>query len=260
MNLEFKDQINHVIRLDRTPKRIISLVPSQTEFLSYLNLDDQVIGITKFCVHPQNWFKQKTRVGGTKNIDFNKIVDLNPDLIIANKEENSQADIENLQSKYQVYTSNIANLADAFQMMEDIGGIVNRFEKTKDLISEIKKDFSELKTVERKSVLYLIWQDPYMTAGQETFINAMLTMCGLKNADVSNQRYNEISEEAIAQLNPDYIFLSSEPYPFKLKHAEKLRSLSNAKVVLVDGEMFSWYGNRLNMFKTYWEHTLLPSL
>ncbi len=238
----------------------MSLVPSQTEFLHGIGLNEEVVGITKFCIHPNDWFKSKTRVGGTKTVNFKKIEELQPDLIIANKEENTQFEIEELQKLYTVYISDIYTLEDSCQMMTDIGVMTNKQIETEKIVSNIKSNFEGLKQM-NKRVLYLIWRKPYMLAGQNTFINHLLNKCGLTNGfEDENSRYNEISSNQIAELNIDYIFLSSEPYPFKEKHIAELQKITNAKVVLVDGEMFSWYGNRLENFKDYFENEIMRSL
>ncbi len=260
MYLELKDQINHLIRLEQKPKRIISLVPSQTELLYYLNLEEEVVGITKFCVHPETWFRTKKRVGGTKKVDFEAVKALKPDLIIANKEENLKSDIEQLQLDYQVYTSDIYNLSDACIMMKNIGQVFQKQDEVQSLIKVINNNFETLTQFENKTVLYLIWYKPYMAAGTATFINTMLNACGLTNIDQENLRYDEVTTEKIQQLNPDFIFLSSEPFPFKKVHQKELEDLIDSKVVLVDGEMFSWYGSRLLQFKSYWEDQLLPEI
>jgi ABC-type Fe3+-hydroxamate transport system substrate-binding protein len=258
--IELKDQMNNTIRLGNTPKRIISLVPSQTEFLYDIGLNTEVVGITKFCIHPNQWFKSKTRVGGTKTIDLDKIKVLNPDLIIANKEENTQAEIETLQKLYNVYVSDIYTLNDSYQMMNDIGLMTGKTKKTIEIINSIQTNFKDLKQV-NKRVLYLIWREPFMIAGQDTFINHLLKKCGLNNAiEEKTSRYNEISKKQISLLNLDYVLLSSEPYPFKEKHIAELEKITSAKIVLVDGEMFSWYGSRLTNFVKYYTTKLLKEL
>lgn len=247
------DQIGHQITLKNTPKRIISLVPSQTELLYDLGLNGQVVGITKFCNHPNEWFKTKNRVGGTKTVNFEKVGALKPDLIIANKEENTQSEIEELQKLYPVYTSDINNLNDSFDMIKTIGKITDAQIQTTALIHQIKTDFEKLKPLQpSKSVLYFIWQQPFMSIGTDTFINDMLTRCGFKNALTDKTRYPELTEKQIKTINPDLIFLSSEPFPFKEKHINTFQQICpQAKVVLVDGEMFSWYGSRLTKAKDY---------
>lgn len=247
------DQINHQFELKTTPKRIISLVPSQTELLYDLGLDENVVGITKFCIHPKEWFETKIRVGGTKTVSFEKIAELKPDLIIANKEENTKSEIEALQKLYPVYTSDINTLKESFNMIATIGSITNISPKATQIINQVTIDFENLKPLHTtKSVLYFIWQQPFMSVGTDTFINDMLNRCGFYNALTDKTRYPELSEEQIKTINPDLIFLSSEPFPFKEKHINNFKKLCpNAKVVLVDGEMFSWYGSRLTKAKHY---------
>ena len=246
------DQIGYQFELKSPPQRIISLVPSQTELLYDLGLEDEVVGITKFCIHPKEWFETKNRVGGTKTINFEKIAALKPDLIIANKEENNQEEIEALQKSYPVYTTDIYNLEDSLLMMISIGEITNTSAKAKQIVNQINNNFEELKPLKTpKSVLYFIWRNPYMTIGEDTFISDMLTRCGFKPIEIGN-RYPEIAEEQIKKLKPNFIFLSSEPYPFKEKHIKELSILCpNSKITLVDGEMFSWYGSRLIKAKDY---------
>ncbi|MDX1350223.1 MAG: helical backbone metal receptor [Putridiphycobacter sp.] len=253
------DQTNHIIQVESEIDSIVSLVPSQTEMLSYFGLDVETVGITKFCIHPKEWYNSKKRIGGTKNIDIEKIRALNPNLIIANKEENVASDIELLRADFTVYTSDVVTLESAYQMMADVGKLTNRIDKASALIHKIKAGFASLPQI-NKTVLYLIWKDPYMAAGTETFINAMLQSIGLDNCHQKNKRYDEIGLSEIQTLNPDYIFLSSEPYPFKEKHIAELETKTNSKVILVDGEKFSWYGSRMLSFKSYIENELLSKL
>jgi ABC-type Fe3+-hydroxamate transport system substrate-binding protein len=256
---KYTDQIGNTILLRETPKRIVSLVPSQTELLFDLGLEKETLGITKFCIHPNQWFKSKTRVGGTKNVDFEKVKQLNPDLIIANKEENSESDIKRLMRLYPTWISDIKNIDHAYQMIISIGEITNKKEKAIQLVK--KTDISinnlqkELKTTTIQSVLYLIWNNPFMSINSDTFIYEMLILNGWENIiTTSDSRYPEISEEEVKFLQPDYIFLSSEPFPFKENHKNAIeQQFPNSKVVLVDGEMFSWYGSRLLKASQYFK-------
>lgn len=169
----FVDQIGHQINLETTPKRIISVVPSQTELLFDLGLENEVIGITKFCIHPNSWFKSKTRVGGTKTLNVEKIKQLDPDLIIANKEENTKEQIEELQQLFRVWTSDIRNLSDSIEMIKQVGLITNTESKAEKIISKIENDFKLLESIKKqpKSTLYFIWREPYMSVGENTFIH-----------------------------------------------------------------------------------------
>ncbi|MGB0888555.1 MAG: ABC transporter substrate-binding protein, partial [Vicingaceae bacterium] len=230
------------------PKRIISVVPSQTELLYDLGLDDEVVGITKFCIHPDNWFRNKNRIGGTKNLNLEKIAALKPDLIIANKEENTQSEIEALQKLYPVYTSDISNLEDSLQMITDIGKLTNTAEKSTKIVATINVEFEQLSkhNFTKRSALYLIWKKPYMSINQTRFIHDMMQRCGLTNVIKMGLDYPEVSEKEMINLNPEFILLSSEPFPFKEKHIKEFQSICpNARVLLVDGEYFSWYGSRL---------------
>lgn len=242
----FKDQLGQHIELTQIPKRIISLVPSQSELLWDLGLRDELIGITKFCIHPNEMFKFKDRVGGTKTLDIHKIRSLKPDLIIGNKEENEYAQIKELQNEFPVWMSDIYNLNDAYNMISDIGKLVHKKNEATRLISNIQKSFSVIKKY-NKTVLYLIWKNPYMAAGNSTFIGDVLNQMGLINSlKNSDLRYPELTMDEIKNLNPDLIFLSSEPFPFKEIHINELKQfVPNATIKLVDGELFSWYGSRL---------------
>jgi ABC-type Fe3+-hydroxamate transport system substrate-binding protein len=250
------DHIGHSFEWhNNIPLRIISVVPSQTELLWNLGLDEEVIGITKFCVHPNEWFRNKTRIGGTKNLNIEKIRLLQPTLIIANKEENNKADIETLQAEFNVWTSDIATLSDAYKMIADIGALVNREALALELISNVKTQMIK-PLIEPKTALYAIWYNPWMFAGKQTFIDDMLGHAGMQNV-LTKERYPSLSPQEIKDLNPKVILLSSEPFPFKDKHMAELQALlPNAQIKLVDGEMFSWYGSRLLFAGKYFEQLL----
>lgn len=251
----YTDQLNRVVQISSPPTRIISLVPSQTELLFDLGLNEQVIGITKFCVHPESWFRNKQRVGGTKNINLEKIIQIQPDLIIANKEENVQEQIEELAKYFPVWVSDINNLNDAFEMIKSIGEITGKNEKANDLITQIKTAFTQHQTPNTKlQTAYLIWKDPYMTVGGDTFIHHLIEKAGFENVFANEQRYPQISIADLRVANCELVLLSSEPYPFKQKHIEELQQqLPQAKIILVDGEMFSWYGGRLLQAPAYFK-------
>jgi ABC-type Fe3+-hydroxamate transport system substrate-binding protein len=245
-SLSFVDQMGNRLQLSRKPSRIITLVPSQTELLFDLGLSEEVVGITKYCIHPAEWQNEKTIVGGTKNFQTEIIDKLQPDLIIANREENTKEGIEELQKKYPVWVSEIYTLEDSLQMIERVGALVNKVERSEFIVSEIRKGFETVTQFHPQKVVYLIWRKPWMAAGQNTFINDMLNKIGLKNCLPENSRYPELSNGELKSLNPEVVFLSSEPYPFKGKHVEEIQSvLPQSKIMLVDGEMFSWYGSRL---------------
>mgnify|MGYP000856670601 FL=1 len=265
MTKQFTDQLNRTITLrEWPPKRIISLVPSQTELLHELGLQAEVVGITKFCVHPETWFRGKTRIGGTKTVNFEKIKALQPDLIIGNKEENEKEQIELLARQYPIWMSDVGNLDQALDMISRVGELTDRPDKAQTLCNTIKTRFAAYhppSTVYRPpSTAYIIWRKPFMAAGGDTFINSMLNQAGFENVFADKNRYPEITPDELSRADPEFILLSSEPYPFREKHLEQFREICpRAQVVLVDGEMFSWYGSRLLHAPGYF-HQLRQSL
>lgn len=241
----YTDQTGRRVDIPSPPQRIVSLVPSQTELLYDLGAD--VAGITKFCIHPEEWFRSKTRVGGTKQVKPEVIASLRPDLIIANKEENEKEQVESLAKDYPVWVSDIHTLNDALDMITSLGDILSKRHAAHQLTQHIFERFDLLQPL-RPAVptAYFIWRDPWMVAGNDTFIHQMLHACGLRNVFEDIPRYPSISLARLAASGCRLVLLSSEPYPFKEKHIEEIKAyLPDAEVLLVDGEMFSWYGSRL---------------
>lgn len=259
---EIKDQLNRKVQYKIPLKRIISTVPSQTEFLYDLGLETEVVGITKFCIYPEVWFRNKTRIGGTKDLKIDTITALNPDLIIGNKEENQKEQIELLQQKIPVWLSDVVTFDDALAMMRMIGELVDRSEKANIIIQKIieKKTKFQLKYNHQKrlKVAYFIWRKPYMVAANDTYIHEMLRIFGAENVFENQKRYPEITLSDLADNAIDAIFLSSEPYPFQTKHFEEFQAFCpNVPIVLVNGEAFSWYGSRMlqafDYFDSLWK-------
>lgn len=241
------DQTGREVEVVAFPKRIVSLVPSQTELLSSLGLAAEVVGITKFCIHPEDWFRSKTRIGGTKNLRIDLIRQLKPDLILANKEENKLEQIEMLED-FPVWASDVNDLNSALQMIEEVGKMTGKTTEAKEIYDQIKSSFAELGSpTSAKSVLYFIWYQPWMAASTNTFIDDMLSRLGFVNlASQFGDRYPVIPTVKLKDLTPDYILLSSEPFPFSHKHVDELQErFPHAKIQLVDGSLFSWYGSRL---------------
>lgn len=240
------------------PQKIISLVPSISELLYELNLAKETVGITKFCIHPSIWYHTKEKIGGTKNLQIEKIKCLQPDLIIANKEENTKEQVEILARLFPVYLTDVNNYEEAIKMIEDVGKITSRVADAVQLtkviqsgFNLIKKPFKQIKTV------YFIWKDPYMSVGGDTFINDMMSRLGLQNIFGHYKRYPEVTLQNVISAKPQLILLSSEPYPFKQKHITEIQAyLPNTKILLVDGEMFSWYGSRMKYMPEYFNNLL----
>ena len=241
-----------------SPQKIISLVPSISELLYELNLAKETVGITKFCIHPSIVYHTKEKIGGTKNLQIEKIKCLQPDLIIANKEENTKEQVEILARLFPVYLTDVNNYEEAIKMIEDVGKITSRVADAVQLtkviqsgFNLIKKPFKQIKTV------YFIWKDPYISVGGDTFINDMMSRLGLQNIFGHYKRYPEVTLQNVISAKPQLILLSSEPYPFKQKHITEIQAyLPNTKILLVDGEMFSWYGSRMKYMPEYFNNLL----
>lgn len=246
--MQFKDQLNRFIELPEIPSRIVSLVPSQTELLVDLGLRDRIVGITRFCVHPEDLRKTVTRVGGTKQARLQKIAKLKPDFILCNKEENTEEMVRELENIAPVWVTDMYTISDCNEMILQLGEIFQLENKAAEIVAKInaaKEDFVEfMKDKSTKKVLYTIWKNPYMAAGRNTFINELLELNKFENAITApDSRYPQIN--FLDYDNLDVIFLSTEPYPFKESHAIELRKELNQDVNVVDGEFFSWYGSRL---------------
>ncbi len=258
--MKFIDQTSYEMNLElletmtRDELRIVSVVPSQTELLYDLGLKNQIVGLTKFCIEPQEletetqkWFELKSKIGGTKNIDIEKVKSLNPHIIFANKEENDKDQIESLRKEFIVYTSDIYDLKSSLEMIAHVGQLTKTEFEAQSIISKISLNFKEIQfPAIKKTAIYFIWKNPYMTVGGDTFIHQMIEECGFSNLTIDKKRYPVIEIEEMKELNPEVIFLSSEPYPFKEKHIQEFQEiLPNALIYIVDGQKFSWYGSHL---------------
>lgn len=249
--MQITDQLGTSHSFESSPKRIVSLVPSQTELLYDLGLEERIVGITKFCVHPYHLKSTKTIVGGTKKVNFDKIRELSPDIIIANKEENTPEMVAQLSQIAPVWVTDIQTVADNFKMITDFGILFNcrtESQKWNDKIEHALTQFvTFMKTIGPKKVAYFIWREPHMVAGSGTYINEMLKLNNFINIYENRSRYPEvIIQKMRIQGDPEIVFLSSEPYPFNEEHAFEIgRFTHHAKMTFVDGEMFSWYGTRL---------------
>ena len=251
----FKDQLGTNHTFETAPKRIVSLVPSQTELLYDLGLEDNIVGITKFCVHPFHFKSTKKIIGGTKKVHFEKIRLLQPDIIIANKEENTLEIVEELSKICPVWVTNVITLEDNVKMIEAFGQLFDKRTEAQKWIDKINfgltnfQQFVKDKPVTK--VAYFIWANPYMVAGGDTFINELLKLNKFENIYDNHPKYEGRYLEVVIQKmriqgDPDLVLLSSEPFPFTDEHAFELgRFTHHAKTVFVDGEMFSWYGSRL---------------
>jgi len=242
------DARNREITLDRPPRRIVSLVPSQTELLAYLGLDETVVGVTRFCERPGHWRSEKTIVGGTKEVDVDTVAGLAPDLILANHEENTQADVEALEEIAPVFVTEIKTVTEALDMIRTVGTLTATADQTSTLAGQIIARFSRLPDFASLRAVYLIWREPYMTVGHDTFIHDVMSWGGFENAYGDQSRYPEVTLSALAERDLDVVLCASEPFPFHQNDAftDDLReALPDTPVEIVDGQPFSWYGPRL---------------
>lgn len=247
---EFTDQVGRRVLLPETaPLRIVSTVPSQTELLYDLGLEENVVGITAYCVHPQHWLQTKTVIGGTKDLQIEKIKALKPDLILANKEENIKDQIEALESLCPIWLSDIATVEEAMEMIDQVGVICHKSPEANTIIEAInqQRDLIHKDRSPKRKAAYFIWKSPYMLAGASTFISAMMSELDLENVINSTEdRYPSLSLEQLATLNPEVLLLSSEPYPFNAAELHEIAAHFPKSIVrIIDGEYFSWYGSRM---------------
>lgn len=255
----FTDATGRIVNLEKTPKRIISLVPSQTELLYDLNLEDQIVGITKFCVHPVHFKSTKEVVGGTKAVHYDKIKALNPDFILCNKEENTKEMVAELEKIAPTFVTHIQSINDSIATINVLGEIFGKRTEAANLASKIKfclDDFTAfMQNYPLKKAAYFIWADPWMAAGNKTFINELLKLNNFENVYANRAGYPEVEIKKIRlEGDPEYVLLSSEPYPFKDEHAFALgRFTHHAITLFVDGEYFSWFGSRLTKAFEYFK-------
>lgn len=262
---KMKDQLHRHIILDEIPKRIISLVPSQTELLVDLGLESSIVGITKFCVHPIHLKEEKVVVGGTKQVNFDKIKHLKPDIILCNKEENTKEMIQELEKIATVHISDIYTIEDTLELIQLYGELFSKKMTAIAMIKDISKkklEFEDfIKDKPRRTAAYFIWKGPWMVAARQNFIDELLRLNRFENYYGDQSRYPEVVLDASLPENSELVLLSSEPFPFKDEHIHQIKPFfPNATILVVDGEMFSWYGSRLlrafDYFKTLHQHHL----
>ena len=226
--------------------RVVSLVPSLTELLHDLGLDEEVVGVTTFCVRPPGWSRTKARVGGTKTVKLEKVAALEPDLVLANQEENRREDVEWIAARFPTHVTRVATVGEALEMIRAVGGLVEREARAGVVATQVAARFESLGDLPPRRASYLIWRDPWMVAGGDTFIGDVMRRGGFVNAHEDGRRYPAVSAEELRAAAPELLLLSSEPFPFKERHAAELReAVPGARPVFVDGELFSWYGSRL---------------
>lgn len=246
------DSLGRLLHIPTEPQRIISLCPSQTETLFALGLAGRIVGRTRYCIHPAEAVRTIPVVGGTKKVDIPAVRALEPDLIIAEKEENTPQDVELLSEIAPVYVTNVESYEQALISIVELGDITGKRATAENIVRQIKEAFETIpRATQPLRVLYLIWRKPFMAAGTRTYINSIIERLGWQNAAAHlPARYPTIDDPI--QVKPDIVLLSDEPYPFKEKHIPEVQQAwQGAEVRIVRGDYFSWYGVRMREAATY---------
>jgi ABC-type Fe3+-hydroxamate transport system substrate-binding protein len=252
------DDLGRSLCLPAFPQRIVSLCPSITETLYALGAGGRVAGRTRFCIHPAGAVSAALRVGGTKDLRYERLARLQPDLIIAEKEENTPEMVARLAESYPVWVFDVLDFASALAMIRRLGELLALESAAEALLARIGLAWEGLPSLAPLRVAYLIWKDPWMAAGRDTYIQSVLHRLGAENVLLTRpERYPAFRLDELAALAPEQIWLSSEPFPFGLREQEMLQDrFPWAEVRLVDGEMFSWYGARMEQAAVYFRSAL----
>jgi len=247
MRKTVKDDLGRELTFESPPRRVVSLCPALTETLFALGFGDAVVGRTSYCIRPAEHVRNVATVGGTKDVEIDRVRTLNPDLIIAAKEENPRRTVEALAETFPVYVIDVTDFESALQAITSLGHLTGRTEQARTLIDNVRNAFADLRPRATRRVAYLIWQKPYMAAGGNTYIHALLEKCGCENVCAQlTDRYPEVTIEMLRRFAPQWVLLPSEPFPFDDAHvAELAPQVAPARVRRIDGQMFSWYGSRM---------------
>jgi ABC-type Fe3+-hydroxamate transport system substrate-binding protein len=237
----------------RGDARIVSLVPSITELICDLGLAAQLVGRTGFCVHPREVVRRIPKVGGTKDVDLDKLRALRPTHVILNIDENRKEDARALAEFVPglIVTHPLAPF-DNLALYRLIGGIFGGEDQAEALCGKFEAAHAALQSVARTfppdRVLYLIWKNPWMTVSRDTYVSRMLALVNWETVPAScADRYPEIELDGDVLDGAGVVLLSSEPFLFSERHVAELRAeplLAKKKIALIDGEMTAWYGSR----------------
>lgn len=233
--------------------RLVSLCPSLTELVFDLGAGDSLVGRTKFCVHPADRVGAVEKVGGTKNPKIDRIIELAPDLVLMNDEENRKQDAEALTAAgLRVHSAMPRTAAETAAMVRSIGIALGRSREAEPIAADIERRADRVKreAARHPTVRYacLIWPEPLMTLNDDTFIAGLLSLAGGMNVfGARHDRYPTVTAAELHDADPLLVLLPNEPFPFQAKHADEISSLSRLpreRFRLVDGELLSWHGSR----------------
>ncbi|RHW35871.1 iron ABC transporter substrate-binding protein [Lysinibacillus yapensis] len=251
------DHLSRTVKIPDQPKRIISICPAITETIFSLKAGNKLIGRTRYCTFPKGKVENIEVVGGTKEVNIEKIKQLEPDLILAEKEENTAEIVQQLEQIAPVFVSEVQSIQDGLRLIETLGQLTSSEEKAATMIQKIKDEFDALPHEQLGRAAYAIWRKPYMVVGDTTYINDVLKRLGFQNAyNQAEERYPAVSKEQLSAANLDFLFLASEPFPFSEKHLTEFQAfLPDTKILLVDGEMF-WYGAKMIEAAVYFKELI----
>ncbi len=253
----FTDALQRPIHMTEPPKRVVSLVPSITEALFTFGADDSIVGVTQFCVEPADRVAGKEKVGGTKTLDVARVKQLEPDLIIANAEENRQEDVRQLiAAGLNVFVTFPRTVTHAIDMMRQLAMMTGTMDVAGAILQDAEEALTEVRTAsERRKPLRAfcpIWRNPWMTVGPNTYMHDLLASCGAANIfNHRHERYPRVELHEVARRDPEVIFLPDEPYHFVEKHIEEFRkyenvsAVQNGRIFLLEGKHLGWYGPRI---------------
>ncbi len=253
------------VALAGAPRRIVSLVPSTTETLFDLGLGDRVVGVTRFCVHPEA-ATALPKVGGTKDVDPDRVRALAPDLIVGNCEENTREIFEALDGVAPLWAPLPRTVDDALADLLTLGALCGAVEAAAEWHARIVHHRRELRaSLEAPTrVAWLIWRNPWMTISADTFLHTMLAEAGCHNVFADRpDRFPTVTPAEIAANDPDLVLLSSEPFPFQPRHADELAALTGLprqRFRAADGELASWHGTRMALAFERWTRDGGPAL
>jgi len=240
----------------RPAKRIVSLVPSVTESLFCLGLGDRVVAITDWCVHPSDRVAGLPRVGGTKNPSVRQILEHEPDLVIANREENRERTVVALRAAgVDVWVTNPRSVAEGVALLRELAELGATAEAVASVVQPVEaaaREAEAQRPARGVPVFCPIWKKPWMVFGADTYGSSLLELCGGANvfADCGDRRYPIVELEQIVAAAPEVILLPSEPYDFGPRDAHELAGLTlpaarNGRIHFIDGTLVSWYGPRI---------------
>lgn len=253
--LQLTDDLGGTHRFDSPPRRIVSLVPSLTETVVELGGREQLVGVTKWCVHPRGALADITKIGGTKNPSIDTVLGLEPDLILANHEENRERHVVELRKHVPVFLTYPRTVRGALKTVADMGALLDQVDRADAVIAECNTIIGDLRRSGARPLrtACMIWRDPWMAAGQDTYVSDLLHACGFSNVFGAYQgRYPETSLKEVIAHEPDVVLLPDEPFVFDEGHKHEVEAalmtdLPDCHVVLHDGSYLSWFGTRTRL-------------